>query len=270
MPISFTNPYAVTDFILGLLLLIALITLMGFFCRKLLPTLIFGILGVLTFFFYCLGLTYCAIVFTVLFAVAFLLILFVNMSFFRTFISANSNSSLLHLARKKRKTDAEELYDQDDFLNKLVTSVLTMSRLKRGALITVEKKDDILAPDKVGTMIRQKGVEINAPFVPELVETIFYEGTRLHDGAVVVKNGMILRAAVFFVSTQRALDGKFGSRHQAAIGISENSDSVTVIVSEETGRIAIAFQGELTPVSSDNLLRVLEDDLAYQDDSADY
>jgi diadenylate cyclase len=138
-----------------------------------------------------------------------------------------------------------------------------MSRLKRGALITFMKKDDLLDDTKVGTIIKQRGVDVDAPVSVELLETIFYEGTRLHDGAVVIKDDKIARAAVFFTSTARPLTGKYGSRHQAAIGISENSDSVTVIVSEETGRISIAFQGELTPVTPDNFLRVFEDDMAY-------
>ena len=62
---------------------------------------------------------------------------------------------------------------------------------------------------------------------------------------------MLASAAVFFTPTTRPLSGKYGSRHRAAIGISEVSDAVTVVVSEETGRISIAYQGELTPISPD-------------------
>jgi diadenylate cyclase len=139
-----------------------------------------------------------------------------------------------------------------------------MSRLKRGAIITFMKKDNILDDSKVGTIVKQRGVDVNAPVSAELLETIFYEGTRLHDGAVIIKDDKIARAAVFFASTARPLTGKYGSRHQAAIGISENSDSVTIVVSEETGRISIAFQGELTSVTPDSFLRVFEDDMAFE------
>ena len=267
MPIiNLAIPNNVADFVLAFVFMALLAAFVYFLSRRWIAVLVIGVLEVISFIFYCVGLYYCWIAFTVLLAIALLLVFFVNLHLFRLIFASRGESNLLHFARRKKKKDPEILYDQDDFLAKLVTAVLSMSRLRRGALITIEKKDDILSDAKVGSIIRQKGVEINAPFVPELVETIFYEGTRLHDGAIVVKNGIIVRAAVFFVSTERPLDGKFGSRHQAAIGISENSDSVTVIVSEETGRIAIAFQGELTPVSSDNLLRVLEDDLAYQED----
>ena len=128
-----------------------------------------------------------------------------------------------------------------------------MSQEKRGALITVMKKDDILDPSKVGTVVKQRGVDLDAPVKAELLETIFYVGTRLHDGAV-----------VFFQSTRQALTGKYRPRHQAALGISENSDSVTIIVSEETGRIGIAFQGELIPVNPDNFMRIFTEYMAYE------
>ncbi len=130
-----------------------------------------------------------------------------------------------------------------------------MSKVKCGALITVMKNDDILDSSQMGSVIKQTGVDLNAPIKAELLETIFYEGTRLHDGAVVIKDDKIARAAVFFQSTSKALTGKYGARHQAALGISENSDAVTIVVSEETGRIALAIQGEFTPVNPDTLLR---------------
>ena len=65
---------------------------------------------------------------------------------------------------------------------------------------------------------------------------------------------MFISAAVFFTPTTRPLSGKYGSRHRAAIGISEVSDAVTVVVSEETGRISIAYNGELSPVNPDHFL----------------
>ena len=89
--------------------------------------------------------------------------------------------------------------------------------------------------------------------------TIFYPGTRLHDGAVVIRRDMILAASVYYTPTTKPLTGKFGSRHRASIGISEVSDSVTVVVSEETGRISLAVAGELIHVPADNFLRMLED-----------
>lgn len=190
--------------------------------------------------------------------------LFLNASEYRFLLSNAYKGKLKLFARKQKKNNAPEtLFDRDALYEKIYDAVLAMSKLKRGALITFMKKDNLLDDSKVGTIIKQRGVDVLAPVSPELLETIFYVGTPLHDGAVIIKDDQIARAAVFFQSTARPLTGKYGSRHQAALGISENSDSVTIVVSEETGRISIAFQGELTPVTPDNFLRVFEDDMAY-------
>ena len=100
------------------------------------------------------------------------------------------------------------------------------------------------------------GTIINCPFTPEIVETIFYEGTRLHDGALIIRNNIIVAASVFYPSTNKTLVGKYGARHRAAIGISEVSDAVTIIVSEETGRISIAYAGVLEQVKYDEFEKV--------------
>jgi len=208
-------------------------------------------------------------VFYISVAVAFILgevaFLFANLSEYRTLVANGfkGKSGIEIFPKRGRSPAPEAIFDREAMYEKVYTAIVDMSRVKRGALITFEKKDNLLDDAKVGTIIKQRGVDVNAPVSAELLETIFYEGTRLHDGAVIIKDDKIARAAVFFTSTARPLTGKYGSRHQAAIGISENSDSVTVIVSEETGRIAIAFQGELTPVTPDNFLRVFEDDMAY-------
>ena len=172
------------------------------------------------------------------------------------FESIDIKRDIKKLFRKKNTVKPEYIFDREKVYREIYKSVVDMSQVKRGALITVMRKDDILDDSKIGSIVKQRGVDLNAPVKAELIETIFYEGTRLHDGAIVIKDDKIARAAVFFQSTSKALTGKYGSRHQAALGISENSDSVTVIVSEETGRIAIAFQGELIPVNPDNFMRI--------------
>lgn len=167
---------------------------------------------------------------------------------------------------KKHPNAGEALFDREAVYNEVYLAVVGMSRKKEGALITFMRKDNILADFYLGTIVTQRGVNLNSPVKHELLETIFYEGTRLHDGAVVIVNDKIARASVFFKPTEKPLIGKFGSRHQAALGISENSDSVTIIVSEETGRISIAFQGELTPVTPDTLMRVFLEDMSIEEE----
>ena len=156
---------------------------------------------------------------------------------------------------RRRKVDPESLFDRDAVYRKVQSAVITMSKQKVGAIISFEKKDSL---DEV----MKSGTRIDAPVSAELLQTIFYPGTRLHDGAVIIRNDMIVAASVYYTPTTPPLTGKFGSRHRAAIGISETTDAVTVVVSEETGRISIAYEGELRTVGPDEFLTVFEDYMA--------
>ena len=154
--------------------------------------------------------------------------------------------------RKKSFKSTQKVYDRHAVCQKVAIAVETLSKSKTGALITFEKNTLLSDIVKSGTIL-------NAPITPELLVTIFYPGTRLHDGAVVIRRDQILAASVYYTPTTRPLTGKFGSRHRAAIGISEISDSVTVVVSEETGRVSIAYHGELISVAPDSFLRTVEE-----------
>ena len=153
---------------------------------------------------------------------------------------------------KNKAKNAQKLYDRHAVCQKIAIAVETLSKTKTGALITFEKNVPLTEVVKSGTIL-------NAPITPELLTTIFYPGTRLHDGAVVIRRDQILAASVYYTPTTKPLTGKFGSRHRAAIGISEITDSVTVIVSEETGRVSLAYHGELISVAPDSFLRTLEE-----------
>lgn len=156
------------------------------------------------------------------------------------------------LGGSKSKNATDKVFDRHALLQKVDVAVQNLSKNKIGAIITFErdtKLDDFV---KSGTIL-------NAPVTPELLMTIFYPGTRLHDGAVIIRRDMILAASVYYTPTTKPLTGKFGSRHRASIGISEVSDSITVVVSEETGRISLAVAGELIHVPADSFLRTLED-----------
>lgn len=152
---------------------------------------------------------------------------------------------------RRKKSSGEALFNREAVYAKVQTAVMAMSKQKVGAIITFERKDSLNDVMKSGTII-------NAPVSAELLQTIFYPGTRLHDGAVIIRNDMIVAASVYYTPTTRPLTGKFGSRHRASIGISEICDAVTVVVSEETGRISIAYQGELTTVGPDTFLPTFE------------
>ncbi|MGP1413949.1 MAG: diadenylate cyclase [Bacillales bacterium] len=150
---------------------------------------------------------------------------------------------------KKIKHNKENLeiktYDRNSMYKTIQDTVLFLSKHKIGAIITFERSD------KLDNIIKN-GTTINCPLTFEILVTIFYPGTRLHDGAVIIRDGKILAASVYYNPTTNPLPGKYGSRHRAAIGISEICDAVTVVVSEETGRISIAYDGNLESYNPDN------------------
>lgn len=152
----------------------------------------------------------------------------------------------------------EKIYDTQQLYKNLEDAVIALSNSRTGAIITFEKNTSLKD-------IIRNGVPVHAPVTSEILLTIFYPGTRLHDGAVVIHGNEIVAASVFFTPTTKPFAGKYGSRHRAAIGISEISDAVTVIVSEETGRISLAVNGDLEAVNQTNFLRVFEN---YMGDSS--
>lgn len=176
-------------------------------------------------------------------------VMFVNISRIRPLIASELKGKTMFGFRPKT---TEKIFDREAMYKKVNDAILALSKQKIGALLTFEK--NILLTDFIKT-----GTLVNAPVTAELIMTIFYPGTRLHDGAVVVRGDTILAASVYFTPTTKPLTGKYGSRHRAAIGISEMSDAVTVVVSEETGRISLAYRGELQPVTVDTFLRVFRE-----------
>ncbi len=120
-------------------------------------------------------------------------------------------------------------------------SCVELSASCTGALIVIERKT------KLGEQI-ETGTIMNATPSKEVFGNIFYPKTPLHDGAVIMRDGTILAAACFLPrpKSDLSIDKALGSRHRAAIGMSENSDAVVIVVSEETGQISIAMNGVLT------------------------
>lgn len=126
-------------------------------------------------------------------------------------------------------------------IDAICDSCVELSATCTGALIVIEQKT------KLGEQI-ENGTVINAQPSKELFGNIFYPKTPLHDGAVIMRDGMILAAACFLPKPQKEelINKKLGSRHRAAIGMSENSDALVIVVSEETGQISVAENGNLT------------------------
>lgn len=122
----------------------------------------------------------------------------------------------------------------------MVHALTNLSRRKVGALIVMEQQTGLKDIVASGTML-------DAEISSQLIENIFEPNTPLHDGAVVMNNGRITAAACFLpLSENSAISKELGTRHRAALGISESTDAVVLIVSEETGIISMAREGKLT------------------------
>ena len=136
-------------------------------------------------------------------------------------------------------------------------SCVELSATCTGALIVVERQV------RLGEQI-ETGTILNATPSKEVFGNIFYPKTPLHDGAVIMRDGIILAAACFLPKPAKdaLINKKLGSRHRAAIGMSENSDAIVIVVSEETGQISVALNGNLTrDYTRDKLKALLEEQL---------
>ncbi len=145
---------------------------------------------------------------------------------------------------------------RDDTLDKLTKAVMTMSGSRTGAIIVIEKGVPL------GDII-ERGIEIDAKVNTELLETIFATDAPLHDGAVIIRRDRIVAAACILpLSSKLRGQPMYGTRHRAALGISEGSDAITVVVSEERGEVSVAMNGRLTTsLDAVRLRRVLRNAL---------
>ena len=134
-----------------------------------------------------------------------------------------------------------ELTEFDKLLDQLTNTVFRLSEKRIGALIALENEDSL-------EEYAQKAVLINGEFSPELLETIFSTNTPLHDGAVIIKDKMILAAAVILPlgDDPSQLAKSMGTRHRAGLGLSHMTDALVIVVSEETGKVSIAREGIMT------------------------
>ncbi len=149
--------------------------------------------------------------------------------------------------RRMLKVGAERKQDTKA-LDAIVSSVEYMSSKHTGALIVFLSGVDESAIDK-------KGVVIDAKISSELLLTIFFNKTPLHDGAVIIENNRIAYAGGILPLSQNNLNWKYGTRHRAALGLSEISQAVVLVVSEESGDISIAERGKFTKYDDVKKLR---------------
>ena len=163
-------------------------------------------------------------------------------------------------------TGRDRSYDRAQIrkaINAVVDGVGILQQLKMGALIVFERKT------KLGDII-ETGTQINCEPSGQIVGNIFFNKAPLHDGAMIIRDGMILAAGCILPLTKNtSVSAELGTRHRAALGVSEESDAVVVVVSEETGQISVAVNGVLARrFTRDTLRDVLEGYLIPQEEAS--
>ena len=132
---------------------------------------------------------------------------------------------------------SEEGRFSDKTINEITKACVEMGKVKTGALIVIEQNQSLSEYERTG-------IDVDGIVTSQLLINIFEKNTPLHDGAVIIRGNRIT-SATCYLSDNMALSKDLGTRHRAGVGISEATDSMTVIVSEETGKISVAYKGEL-------------------------
>ncbi len=160
-----------------------------------------------------------------------------------------SSVSKINIFNLKNKLDFEKQEDTINSINDVCKACVDMSDKKIGALIVFERESLLGEITKTGT-------SLDAKVTTDLIKNIFFPKAPMHDGAIVIKDGRVSAAGCILPLTSKDdLSSELGTRHRAAIGMSETSDAIVAVVSEETGAISIAENGNLMRDVSDGVLR---------------
>ena len=176
---------------------------------------------------------------------------FILQSEFRRFLEQLGRGELLQLFQSSRRTTLKSGSVTDE----IVDAVKELSQNRIGALLILETSSPIDERD-----FSVPGVRINAEVSKELIQTIFQTTTLLHDGAVLIRDNRLIAAGVILPLSERTASRQLGTRHRAAMGITERVENcICVVVSEETGSISLAERGTLNrPLTSSRLKELLE------------
>ncbi|MFA6075004.1 MAG: diadenylate cyclase CdaA [Negativicutes bacterium] len=143
----------------------------------------------------------------------------------------------------------------EEFIEEIVAAVADLAPEKIGALIIIQRETGLAD-------IFDRGIKINGIVTKELIKNIFFKNAPLHDGAVVIRGNIVLAAGCYLPLSQRRLSSDLGTRHRAAIGITEETDAIAIVVSEENGKISLVEDGRLLRgVSVDELRKFLTSSL---------
>ena len=157
------------------------------------------------------------------------------------------NKNIMNLFTFDSKSSDDGMSERT--VDELINAAFTMSKPKTGALIVIERNENL-------AYIEKTGILINGIVSSQLLINIFEHNTPLHDGAVLIRGNTVVSATCYLpLSENMRISKDLGTRHRAAIGISEVSDSVTIVVSEETGRVSVAIGGNLIKVNDGEELK---------------
>ena len=135
----------------------------------------------------------------------------------------------------------------DKTISEIVRASVQMARVRTGALIVIEQTSPLQE-------FARTGIDMDALVTSQLLINIFEKNTPLHDGAVIIRKNRVIAATCYLPLSENRMDKNLGTRHRAGVGISEVTDSLTIIISEETGDISLAYRGSLTQnVNADHL-----------------
>lgn len=165
-------------------------------------------------------------------------------------------NGLIHLGKRHIFYIEPKREEIEKTLKEIVSAVGSLSRKKVGALIAIKREMGLKS-------YIESGVVLNADLTSELLQNIFYPSSPLHDGGVVSGETKLIAASCLFpLSDNPGLEKTLGMRHRAAVGLSENSDALVISVSEESGFISLAINGQLTRnLTPDDLLTILKGQL---------
>ena len=146
----------------------------------------------------------------------------------------------LRFSSNKTNSAFSSALEKQEVIDILCSTAEYLSKRKIGALITIERNDSL-------SSFIEKAIPINSSINQEILSTIFYPGTACHDGAVIIRKNKIMCAGAYYPSTDKYdIPKNLGTRHRAAIGISERYDALTIVVSEETGNISVTSSGTIS------------------------
>ena len=203
---------------------------------------------------------YAFLIFLFVFAAAVMIIF--NVEVKRDILNININAPKFLSKEPDRQTHVTR-EEVERMIGDIIRALQNMSKDNIGALI-------ILANDNIPRQVLESGVQLDAYISSQLIEGIFFPKAPLHDGAMVINNYKIQAAGCFLPLTQNAnLPKELGTRHRAGIGITETSDVIALIVSEETGIITIAQRGKISRYADYDLLRKTLGDYYWKDLGAD-